>query len=47
MIIEVISAIAILGIAVLFLNPGQLTMPDTMISMLIVALIVSFLFQYH
>lgn len=43
MIIETISAIAILGIATLFLNPGHLTMPDTMVSMLIIALIVSFL----
>ncbi|MEK7581288.1 MAG: hypothetical protein AAB512_03320 [Patescibacteria group bacterium] len=43
MIIETISAIAILGIAILFLNPGHLTMPDSMVSMLIVGLIVSFL----
>jgi hypothetical protein len=43
MIIETISAVAILGIAVLFLNPGQLAMPDTMNSMLIVVLIISFL----
>ena len=43
MIIETVSAIAILGIAILFLNPGHLAMPDTMISMLIVALIISFL----
>jgi len=43
MIIETISAILILGIAVLFLNPGNLAMPDTMVSMLIVAFIVSFL----
>ncbi len=43
MIIETISAIAILGIAILFLNPGHLTMPDSMVSMLIIALIVSFL----
>lgn len=43
MIIEIISAVAILGIAILFLNPGNLAMPDTMVSMLIVALIVSFL----
>lgn len=43
MIIETISAILILGIAILFLNPGHLTMPDTMVSMLIVTLIVSFL----
>jgi len=43
MIIETISAIVILGIAILFLNPGHLTMPDSMQSMLIVGLIVSFL----
>lgn len=43
MIIETISAIAILGIAILFLNPGRLTMPDSIVSMLIVGLIVSFL----
>jgi len=43
MIIETISAIAILGIAILFLSPGHLTMPDSTQSMLIVALIVSFL----
>ena len=43
MIIETISAIAILGIAILFLNPGHLTMPDSTQSMLIVALIISFL----
>ncbi len=43
MIIETISAIAILGIAILFLNPGHLTMPDSMQSMLIIGLIISFL----
>ncbi len=43
MIIEIISAAVILGIAIIFLNPGHLTMPDTMVSMLAVALIVSFL----
>ena len=43
MIIETISAIAILGIAMLFLNPGNLTMPDSMQSMLIIGLIISFL----
>lgn len=43
MIIETISAATILGIAVLFLNPGHLTMPENMLSMLIVAFIVSFL----
>lgn len=41
--IETISAIIILGIAILFLNPGHLAMPDTMVSMLVVGLIVSFL----
>ncbi len=43
MLIETISAIAILGIAILFLNPGNLSMPDTMQSMLIVSIIVAFL----
>lgn len=43
MIIESVSAIAILGIAVLFLNPGNLAMPDTVQSMLIVGLILAFL----
>jgi amino acid transporter len=43
MIIETISATLILGIVILFLNPGHLAMPDTIVSMLIVALIVSFL----
>lgn len=43
MIIETISAIVILGIAILFLNPGHLTMPESMQSMLIVGLIISFL----
>lgn len=43
MIIETISAITILGITVLFLNPGNLTMPDSILSMLIVGLIISFL----
>ena len=43
MIIETISAAAILGIAILFLNPGHLTMPESMLSMLIVAFVVSFL----
>ncbi|MBI5044554.1 MAG: hypothetical protein HZC02_01380 [Candidatus Levybacteria bacterium] len=43
MIFETISAILILGIAILFLNPGNLTMPESMVSMLIVGLIVSFL----
>lgn len=43
MVIETISAIIILGIAILFLNPGHLTMPDNVQSMLIVGLIISFL----
>ncbi len=43
MIIETISALAILGIAIFFLNPGHLTMPDSLVSMLIVGFIVSFL----
>lgn len=43
MIIETISAITILGIATLFLNPGNLSMPDSIVSMLIVGLIISFL----
>lgn len=43
MIIESISAIVILGVAILFLNPGNLAMPESMVSMLIIGLIVSFL----
>lgn len=43
MLIEIISAIGILGIAILFLNPGHLTMPDNMQSMLIVGFIISYL----
>ncbi len=43
MIIESISAIVILAIAIVFLNPGHLTMPDSMQSMLIVGFIISFL----
>jgi hypothetical protein len=43
MIIETISAIGILGIVILFLNPGHLTMPDSVQSMLTVGLIISFL----
>ena len=43
MIIQAISAIAILGIAIVFFNPGHLAMPDTMISMLIIGLILAFL----
>jgi hypothetical protein len=43
MIIEIISALAILGIAIIFLNPGHLAMPESIQSMLIVGLIISFL----
>ena len=43
MIIEIISAIIILGITILFLNPGHLSMPESMISMLTVGLIIAFL----
>lgn len=43
MIIESLTAIAILGIAILFLNPGHLAMPDTIQSMLIICLIISYL----
>lgn len=40
---EAISALVILGIAILFLNPSHLSMPDTMVSMLIVGIILAFL----
>lgn len=43
MITETISAFVILGITILFLNPGHLTMPKSMVSMLIIGLIVAFL----
>ncbi|MEK7595360.1 MAG: hypothetical protein AAB443_02070 [Patescibacteria group bacterium] len=43
MIIETISAIGILVIAIIFLNPGNLSMPDSVVSMLIVGFILSFL----
>lgn len=43
MILQTISAIAIVGIAIAFLNPGNLTMPDTVQSMMIVGLIIAFL----
>lgn len=43
MITETLSAVAILGIAILFLNPGHLSMPQSMQSMLIVGIIISFL----
>lgn len=41
--IEVLSAIIIAGIAIIFLNPGHLTMPMSMVSMLIIGMIVAFL----
>lgn len=43
MVIETINAFVILGIAILFLNPGNLTMPDSVQTMLMVGFIVSFL----
>ncbi len=43
MIIETLSAVVILGIAVLFLNPGNLSMPQNMQSMLILIIIIAFL----
>jgi len=43
MIIETISALVILGIAILFLDSGNLSMPDSMVSMLVVGMIVAFL----
>lgn len=43
MVIEIISALVILGIALLFLNPGHFAMPESVISMLVVALLVAFL----
>lgn len=43
MIIEIISALAILAIAILFLNPGHLSMPNSVQSMLIVGIIIAFL----
>lgn len=43
MIIETVSALVILGIAIIFLNPTHLTMPDTMVSMLIIGFIIAFL----
>ncbi len=43
MIVETFSAIVILAIAIVFLNPGHLAMPDSVVSMLIVGLIISFL----
>lgn len=43
MLVETVSAIIILGIAILFLNPGRLSMPDSLQSILILGLIVAFL----
>lgn len=43
MIFQIVSAFIILGIAVLFLNPGHLSMPDSMISMLTIGIILAFL----
>jgi len=43
MIIELISAVVILAIAILFFNPGHLTMPDTIVSIMIVTMIVAYL----
>lgn len=44
MISQIVSAAVILGIAILFLNPGHLSMPDSLSSMLIVGIIIAFLF---
>ncbi len=43
MFIETLSAIMILGITIIFLNPTSLTMPSSVQSMLILGLIMSFL----
>lgn len=43
MIIQTISALTILAIAILFLNPGHLTMPETVVSMMAVGIILAFL----
>lgn len=43
MITEAITAIAISAIAIIFLNPGHLAMPETVNSLLILGLIVAFL----
>lgn len=43
MLIESLTAIAILIIAVIFLNPGHLAMPDSVNSLLILGFIVAFL----
>ncbi len=41
---EAVSIFIILIIAILFLNPGHLTMPETMVSMMIIGIIIAFLF---
>lgn len=41
--IQIISALVILAIAIVFLNPGHLSMPMSSMSMLIIGFIVSFL----
>lgn len=41
--VEIITSIIIAGIAVVFLNPGHLSMPDSLNSMLIVVIILAFL----
>lgn len=41
---EAVSILLILFIAVLFLNPGHLTMPESIVSMMIVGIITAFLF---
>ena len=43
MITETLTTIAIFIIAIIFLNPGHLTMPDTVNSLLILGFIVAFL----
>lgn len=41
--VQIITSIVIVGIAVVFLNPSHLTMPESVNSMLAVAIIISFL----
>jgi len=43
MITETLTAIAIFIIAIIFLNPGHLAMPDTVNSLLILGFIIAFL----
>ncbi len=43
MIVESTTAVTIFIIAIIFLNPGHLTMPDTINSLLILGFIVAFL----